>query len=169
MDMTETTNTYWEGNGTQQEGLTRLESHTPCWGMTDNQYMNLFITASNVYYDVYNNGGCNLKECFPERIETYLLPFANELKSLRLNVKIETLVRNFKNKDKLERFMDEIVLYLQDKDLTYDKQTIYFDNNKKEVSRTEIEGFNVITFGIRQECEDWVNHRMDNWKFKMVG
>ena len=169
MNMTETTSTYWDGNGKQQEELKYLENQTPSWGMTDNKFMNLFIVASNVYYDVYNNGGGNLKESFPKRIETYLLPFASELKSLRLNVKMETLVRNFKNKEKLERFLDEIILYLQDKDLSYDKQTIFFDNEKEEVSRKEVEGFSVITFGNRQDCEDWVNHRVNNWKFKMVG
>lgn len=169
MNMADMTNTYWNNEGKHQEAVERLNEQAPSWGMTDNKFMNLFIVASTVYYDVYNNGGCNLKDSFSERVETYLLPFEGELKSLRLNVKMETLFRNFKNSDKLERFLDEVVLYLQDKDLSYDKHSIYFDNVKEELSRTEIEGYMVITFGNKEDCENWVNHRLNNWKYKMVG
>lgn len=167
--MSETLKTYWNGDSEHQDKLRKLSALTPSWGMTENKYVNLFITACNVYYDVYNNNGWNIKENnFPERVLAYLLPFKDDLKALRFDVKEETLLRNFKNEKKLERFMDEIVLYLQDKDLSYEKHTIYFDNDKKELSKTEIEGFIVITFGLQAEYDDWVNHRMNAWKFQMV-
>ncbi|PLS19240.1 hypothetical protein CVD28_02180 [Bacillus sp. M6-12] len=167
--MAENMNTYWNENGKFEVEIKQLNDLRPDWGMTDNPYINLFIIASNVYYDVYNNGGGNLRDNYPRKIEEYFVPFASELKSLRLNVKMDTIIRNLKKKEKLERFLDEVILYVQDKDLNYDKHTIYFDNDKEEVSKTKVEGFSVITFGNQKDCTDWVNHRMNAWNFKMVG
>jgi DNA-dependent RNA polymerase auxiliary subunit epsilon len=167
--MAETMNTYWNENGKHQKELNRLNGLLPNWGMTDNPYMNLFIIASNIYYDVYNNSGCNLKDNYLKKIEEYITPLAHELKSLRFDVKIETLVRNLKNKEKLEKFLDEVVTHVQDKDLSYDKHTLFFDNEKEELSKTEVEGFSVITFGNEKDYSDWMNFRMKQWNYKLIG
>ena len=158
---------YWNGEGKYEKELKVLDDLIPRWGMTDNKYMNLFIVASAVYSDIYNNGGGNLKDSYTNKIEKYLIPFAGEVKTIRLNSKIETIIKNLKNEEKLERFMDEIILYLQDKDLTYDKQTIFFNNETEELSEQEVKGFNIITFGNRLDCEKWVNNRKNNG-FKMI-
>ena len=39
------------------------------WGTTDNQYMNYFIYMSKLYYDVYNNGACNIEDCYKRYIK----------------------------------------------------------------------------------------------------
>jgi len=167
-EMAENLNNYWNRDGKYQEEADRLNALMPSWGMTDNQYMNLFILASKVYYDVYNNGGCNLKDNYPQKIEDYLLPFASELKSFRLDTKMDTLIRNFKNKKKLEAFLDEVFMYLQDKDLNYEKHIVFFDNESEELSKEEKEGFSKIVFGNEADCISWTNHRVNSWNFKWV-
>lgn len=162
-------NSYWNGNGKYQEEQEKLDSLKPSMGMTENKYVNLFLTISNIYYDVYNNGGGNLKDSYPERIEKYIVPFADELKSLRLNVKLDTLIRNFKKEDKLEAFLDEVIMYLQNKDLNYKKYSVFFNNDTEELSKVEKEGFYEITFGLEDEYNEWVNFRMKSWNFKFVG
>lgn len=161
-------NTYWNSNGNHQEELNRINGLKPSWGMTTNKYINLFITASNVYYDVYNNGGCNLADCYEGQIREFIMPFVDDIKSLRLNVQMKTLIRNFKNEKKLEAFMDEVVLYLQDKDLSFEMFQVFFSNKKEELSKNMKEGFLNVTFGLQEEYNDWVNHRVDNWKFTWV-
>ncbi|HDR7922350.1 hypothetical protein J0794_27180 [Bacillus paranthracis] len=161
-------NTYWNRNGKYQKELDKLDGLMPNIGMTSNQYMNLFITASSVYYDVYNNGGCNLADCYEEKIREYIMPFADDIKSLRLNVQMKTLIRNFKNEKKLEAFMDEVILYLQDKDLNFEVFRVFFSNKKEELSKNMKEGLSEVTFGLQENYDDWVNHRVDNWKFTWV-
>lgn len=161
-------NTYWNENGKHQKEVEKLNKLLPSNGMTKNMYMNLFITVSNVYYDVYNNDGCNLADCYEDVIREYIMPFADDIKSLRLNVQMKTLIRNFKNETKLERFMDEVVLYLQDKDLNFEMLQVFFSNEKEELSKNMKEGFSDVTFGLQEDYDDWVNHRVDNWKFTWV-
>lgn len=167
-NMTESMNSYWFDNGKHQDTADQLYRLKPDWGMTENKYMNLFLCASNVYYDVYNNGGCNLNDNYPKKIEEYLFPFAEELKSLRFDVKMDTLIRNFKNKKKLEAFLDEIFMYLQDKDLSYEKHIVFFDNVREELSKEEKEGFSQIVFGNEADCISWINYRINSWNFKWV-
>ena len=166
--MAETMNNYWNSEGKHQEEVNRLNGLMPNWGMTANPYMNLFIIASKIYYDVYNNRGGNLKDNYPKKIEEYLLPFANDLTSLRLDVKMETLIRNFKNKKKLEAFLDEVILYVMGKDLSYEKHSVFFDNDREELSKEKKEGFSEITFGDVKEYESWILYRINNWNFKWV-
>ncbi|MEI3912484.1 hypothetical protein V6S04_12910 [Bacillus sp. CCNWLW147] len=161
-------NTYWNKNGKHQKEVEKLNKLLPSNGMTKNMYMNLFITVANVYYDVYNNDGCNLADCYEDDIREYIMPFADDIKSLRLNVQMKTLIRNFKNETKLERFMDEVILYLEDKDLNFEMLQVFFSNEKEELSKNMKEGFSDVTFGLQEDYDDWVNHRVVNWKFTWV-
>lgn len=160
-------NSYWGNNGKYQDELDKLESLKPDYGMTENKYMNLLITISSIYYDVYNNGGGNLRDCYPDRIEKYLVPFATELKTIRLNVTLNTLIKNFKNDEKLEAFMDEIIMYLQDKDLDFKMYSVFFNHETEELSKVEKEGFNRITFGLEDEYKDWIKVRI-GWNYKWI-
>lgn len=42
---------------------------------TDNEYMNLFIEINNLYYDIYNNGGCNFRLDKVTRIKSVVKNF----------------------------------------------------------------------------------------------
>lgn len=51
---------YWNGDGKYQAESDAIGALVPNQGKSDNKYVNLFRCMSNVYYDMYNNGGFNL-------------------------------------------------------------------------------------------------------------
>lgn len=54
-------NTYWEQKGKYQELYERLHKElVPDSGVSDTTAGEIIRTGGNVYYDLYNNGGCNL-------------------------------------------------------------------------------------------------------------
>ena len=161
-------NTYWNEEGKYQAEADRINDLMPSWGKTENKYMNLFLIASNIYYDIYNNGGGNIKDSLEEYVENYIKPFANEIKAINFNVTLNTIYRNLKKEEKLERFMDEVVELVSDKDLSYTKYVVYFDNNKEKLSFTEKEGFSEISFGEKDQYDSWIDHRVNVWNYEVV-
>ncbi|MED2095902.1 hypothetical protein P4V90_18855, partial [Bacillus thuringiensis] len=85
-----------------------------------------------------------------------------------LNVQMDLLIKNFKNKKKLEAFMDEVILYLQDKDLTYKKYSVFSNYQNKELCKEAKEGFQEISFGNENNYNNWVNHRVTNMQYIFV-
>lgn len=54
-------NTYWNKKGKHQAEWDKLYSDlVPNQGYASTEQGELLRTLSNVYYDIYNNGGCNL-------------------------------------------------------------------------------------------------------------
>ena len=53
-------NTYWDGAGKYQSWADMVSETMPTYNKTDNEYMNVFISISKIYYEIYNNGGGNL-------------------------------------------------------------------------------------------------------------
>ena len=157
--MKELERAYWYNNGNFEPELQKIYDLMPDWGMTDNKYMNLFIMASRLYYDVYNNGGANLELC-EEDIEQFLVPFADELKSINLNVTFKTFIKNIENEKKLEAFMDEVILHVHDKDLSYDKHSLFVNNSTEELSHSKREGFRSLTFGEEGEYWEWIDYQV---------
>lgn len=160
--------TYWNSLGRYQEESDRIGELMPSRGKTDNKYMNLFLVASKLYYDVYNNGGCNIKDCYKDDIDKYIKPFANDIKAINFNVTLNTIYRNLKKEEKLERFMDEVIELVSDKDLSYTKYVVYFDNANEKLSYSEKEGFSEVSFGEKEDYESWVNHRINEWNYQLV-
>lgn len=56
-------NTYWNNKGTYSELNAKLEKLIPMSGSVDrphkNKALERFRKASNAYYDIFNNAGCN--------------------------------------------------------------------------------------------------------------
>ena len=56
-------NTYWNHKGTYSELNAKLEKLIPSSGSVDkpwkNKALEKFRKASNAYYDIFNNAGCN--------------------------------------------------------------------------------------------------------------
>jgi hypothetical protein len=55
-------NTYWNSNGTHQALANELMKLVPASGEikgSKNKALDRFRKASNAYYDIFNNGGCN--------------------------------------------------------------------------------------------------------------
>lgn len=58
--MQELEQSYWCGNGKYQEINESLAKHIPAYGESEDKWIELLRCATNIYYDCYNNGGCNL-------------------------------------------------------------------------------------------------------------
>lgn len=63
---------YWNSEGKYQEEADQLEKLVPSEGHCQNNDVDLFRVASNIYYDILNNGGCNLNMDHHE-VEVYRL------------------------------------------------------------------------------------------------
>ena len=58
--MTEYNGTYWSEKGKYQEEYDLIQVLMPSEGHAEDNNVDLVVMGSNIYYDVYNNGGCNL-------------------------------------------------------------------------------------------------------------
>lgn len=52
-------NTYWCEKGKYQKQYDSIKHFVPDSGKSDNPAIELLRCMGNIYYDVYNNGGCN--------------------------------------------------------------------------------------------------------------
>lgn len=59
-------NTYWNGNGKYQDWHNALEEQVPTEGKADKIHIDLLRCVANLYYDHFNNGGCNWDVRKPE-------------------------------------------------------------------------------------------------------
>jgi hypothetical protein len=100
-------NSYWSGKGKHQQELEKLYKLMPDYGYTDNDYMNLFIAISKVYYRHYNDGDSIFD--FKDIIEDYILPFGNEIRFDKY--------KDYDGSD-LENLVDRVIEFIKDKDLT---------------------------------------------------
>jgi hypothetical protein len=148
-------NSYWRQKGKYQDFVDEADKLMPNWGYTENNYMNLFIDISKLYYDCYNNGGWNIYDCYMDRV-------ANVKKYIRLDIR-----KFMKNEEYREEKTDEVFAFLLDKDLSYKQYKAYF-NGRDFVSYTQKESWSVITFGSKEERKDWVHGRIKNCKSKYV-
>lgn len=57
-----TTQKYWNGTGKHQSVYTALSANIPTSGSSDSLHIELLRSATNLYYEYYNNGNCNAKE-----------------------------------------------------------------------------------------------------------
>lgn len=161
-------NNYWNQKGKYQEDINRIEKITPSMCKTDNKYMNLFLAASGIYYDVYNNGGCNIKYTYIKDIEKYLLPFAANFR-MSFTGDPDKIAKKFCNKNTLENFMNRVVEIVKDKDLSFTQYVIYQDYNNKQISKEKKCGFDKIVFGEEDYYNYWIATRLSEpWNFKMV-
>lgn len=159
---------YWNNEGKYQEELKRIEKLIPDLCKTDNKYMNLFLTASSIYYDVYNNGSCNIKYSYMEDIEKYLLPFEYDFRMSFIG-SADKVAKRFSNKKTLENFMNRVIEIVKDRDLNYTQYIIYQDYDNKQLSKEPKEGFTKIVFGEKDYYDMWVRQRLNYlWGFKMV-
>lgn len=140
---------YWNSDGKYQKFVNEILKTIPDMYLTDNEYMNLFIEVNNVYYDIYNNGGCNLKSDKTTRI-----------KSVIKNFKISKAISD---RDYLEDIADNIFEYLMDKDLTFENHGFWNEWKNSLISLNEQTGENwsYITCGTKENMEKEFKIRQD--------
>jgi hypothetical protein len=145
-------NTYWCHDGLYQQDLDTINKLMPSLGYTDNQYMNLFIAMSHAYYDSYNNGGCNLFDCFKKDIDKYVRPFFSRFSIQKLK----------KDSEYLEKFANKVIEIVRDKELSYTKYAVYCDFKTLQISMTPREGFEEMSSGEKSVLDEWVKARVAN-------
>lgn len=141
--------TYWNNNGKYQKFVDEKLKTIPNMYFTDNEYMNLFIEINNLYYDIYNNDGCNFR--------------------LDKVTRIKSVVKNFKiskarsDHDYLEEITDEIFEYLMDKDLTFENYGFWneWKNRLISLNKQEGENWSYITCGTKDNMEKEFKIRQD--------
>lgn len=149
--------TYWEGTGMYEEQVTVLNAAMPSIGYTDNVNMNLFIAMSHLYYDAYNNGGCNIEDCYDKDFHLYVEPVApfvvlEDFAECRFS--------------KMEKQMDKVLEYLKDKSISHTVYTVWDNFDEKKVSQTEQTepGWAAVTFGSEKERDVWLKARVSRFE-----
>lgn len=153
-------NCYWNGNGRYQALVEALEERLPLFGYTSNVYVNLFVAMSHLYYDAYNNGGCNIEDCYMrdyrQRIEPYL------------GNKVNPDAFIYGNAAQMEQMMDIAIAYIQDKNLDFPVYSCWVNHMERQLSMvepgsdfgTKAEWFKV-TFGDMDEMKEYARNYRD--------
>ena len=156
--------TYWESNGKYQAWYDNFSKCLPGFGQTNNDYANLVINIGSLYYDVYNNGGCNIKDGVKDdritQVKKHIVISKERLYKCDY-VYLENKIN--------EAF--ELVMTKTSDELKFDIFTVYQWFEKEKVSRRKVnEHFQAVTFGESSECEKWYKHRIENknWAFKEI-
>ena len=133
--------TYWNNSGKYQKWVDNILKSVPDMYLTDNEYMNTFIEMNNLYYNIYNNGGCNFKEDKVKRI-----------KAIVKNFKISKARTDY---DSLEDIANDVFDFLMNKDLSFENYGFWNEWNKRIISLTEKVGENwlYITCGTQKNME----------------
>ena len=126
--------TYWNNQGKYQDWVNEIGETVPSMYDTDNKHMNIFIAMSNIYYDIYNNGGCNLSGSIRKK----------ELDNIREFVGRFNLKRAIKERDYLEERTNAVFEKLLDKDLSFVNHGFWNEWRQRKISMT------------KQEGEDWI-------------
>lgn len=154
---------YWSRDGRFEEDLERMESQMPDIGFTGNGYTDALIIACKLYYDAYNNGGCNIDEHYlteAKRILTPLMP------SFNISAFINCV------EDKMEKEMDSIILLLRDKDLSFKNHYVIWNDDLQEIKIATMEesvekrpeGWCLVTFGDVRKRDEWIADRESLWE-----
>ncbi len=140
---------YWNSDGKYQKFVDENLKMIPDMYFTDNEYMNLFIEINNLYYDIYNNGGCNFKSDKVGRI-----------KSVVKNFKISKAISDY---NYLEEITDKIFEYLIDKDLTFENYGFWneWKNRLISLNKQDGENWSYITCGTKDNMAKEFKIRQD--------
>ena len=141
---------YWNNNGKYQKFVDEKLKTIPDMYFTDNEYMNLFIEINNLYYDVYNNGGCNLT--------------LNKVQRIKSVIKNFSFKKCISDHNYLEERTDEVFEYLQNKDLSFENHGFWneWKNSLISLNKQEGENWSYITCGTKDNMEKEFKIRQDH-------
>ena len=127
-------NTYWNNNGKHQEWADKVSETMPSMYYTDNKHMNVFIAMSNIYYEIYNNGGGNIADgCYTDALKL-IHGFIGRFNSRRAS----------KDFDYLEERTNAVFEKLMDKDLSFVNHGFWNEWRERKISMTKQVGENWI-------------------------
>lgn len=146
-------NTYWNDNGKYQEWVNEVSETMPNMYDTDNKYMNIFIAMSNLYYEIYNNGGGNIADgCYSDELKL-IHKFIGKFNS-RTAIKDEKYLEDKTNK---------VFEKLMDKDLSFENHGFWNNGTENKVSMNKQVGDNwhYITCGSKENAEREFERRVN--------
>lgn len=153
--------TYWNNNGKYQEWVDKINETMPDMYDTDNKHMNVFIAFCNIYYDVYNNGGGNIKDgCYDDEVKIIedFIGFENFSWSMCCS-----------NEEYLEEKANEIFEKLMNEDLSFENHGFWNEWKERKISMNKQEGENwsFITCGTIENTKKEFENRK-NYGFEVV-
>lgn len=119
-------NTYWNEAGKHQAFVNALEDRCPGIGYTSNVYVNLFLAMSHLYYDAYNNGGCNIEDCYMRDFRHYVEPYLGD------KVRLDPFIYGLSNV--METMMDTAIEFIKDKYLDFPVYPCWVNHEKCALS-----------------------------------
>lgn len=143
---------YWENSGKYQVKANQLQQNMPTMGKTNNEKYNAFIGMVNVYYDVYNNGGCNLSN-------TRMQDGIKDVKKILKQFNVRRVVTDFAY---LESKMDELLEKIDVADCQYKAYVFWNEWRQRKVSKTPQTGadWSGIVFGTEKAMQDEYQNRI---------
>jgi hypothetical protein len=150
---------YWNKQGKHQKWVDEIDETMPTIGYTNNKSMNVFIAMSRIYYDIYNNGGWNIKDgCYkdtPKLIQKFIGKFNSRTAIYDL--------------DYLENKANEVFEKLMEKDLSFESYGLWNNWKDQNISMSEQsgEGWSYITCGTKEKLEEVIEQRK-SWGFTVV-
>lgn len=180
--------TYW--NGKQTDSRKKLSELVKVdMGWTENKFVNAYLAVNKIYYDIYNNGGCNLVDDsmdynsnyrYLEKLIVKILDgeVGHKFGYINLAKSIESIYFDLMYEDsngeyiKLENFVDEIYPILASKDLDFKIYKVYQEYEKEKLTFDDMlghqEGWSIVTFGLEKDWDEWIRHRLEQWNFEMI-
>lgn len=174
--------TYWNGKKTKENDV--LSEKMISIGYTENEAFNAYIAVTKIYYDCYNNGGCNL-----EYDDYHNTSYLDELTERILNADIgsifgeinledeaEDILEKLLTEDKdgdyvhLELFIDLVIEEISKKNTDFKKYSVWqnFDKELLSYSEKTEDGWQEVSFGGYGDFKSWTNHRENEWDFKVI-
>lgn len=163
-------NWYITGSGKNQKMYDFLSERIPTIGYTDNNNVNLFIAAKRMYIDAYAHCGQhldkNLREDFVQHISPTMPDFAlGSPDDYSYSRREEAL-------NLLEREMDRVLEYLEDKCLGFASYELWFNEktgsfySSLDHSKSAPVGsdWHREIFGSEEDMMIWLRGREDIWR-----
>lgn len=173
--MTELTNKYWTGEKT----VPKLGVD---WGKTDNLAVNAFLAAQNIYYEFLNNGGWNFDDYY-DGITPYFKNYIEDLRKAKIgqflgDINLADSYDDLYNElshttpdgyyTRLDAFMEDVIERVLMEDLTTTIITIYYDYDKKLISKQPQDAMSTCTFGFSDAADKWFDDRVNSLGFKII-
>ena len=153
-------NTYWNESGKYQGFVKELEDRIPGIGYTSNVHVNLFIAMSHLYYDAYNNGGCNIEDCYMRDYRRHIKPYLGD--------KVDPEAFIYGNSVKMEAMMDLAIEHIKEKHLEFPVYSCWANHTERAISMVEPVGIEdeksawfKITFGDMDDLREWAKGYRD--------
>ncbi len=155
---------YIAGSGKNQKMYDFLTKYTPTIGYTGNRNVNLFIAAKKMYIDAHAHYGENLNGRLYKDFVQYIQPIMPDFflggdRAFRIKDREENLNR-------MERQMDKVLRYLEDKDLSCGLYELWVNDETGQTvtssaDLSSVGSWRCETFGSREALEEWRQARED--------